>query len=116
MDNGKNEVSAAQKALDDTKNALPTAIANKQKADSALVSASDMKDAIRRPRRSSKMFLRSLGIRLNGLAQDYAANARGKTIRNATDALAMFDKYKGTHLAGLSTSVKGAIANAFKAL
>lgn len=116
LDNGRNEISSAQKALDDAKKALPTATANKQKADSAVVSASDMKDAITTTTTFFESVSKKFGERAARLSQELSAQARSAKIRSVPEAVALFDKYKGTAVNKLNAADKAAIANAFKSL
>ncbi|MFX4310923.1 hypothetical protein F8O53_03045 [Enterobacter sp. 63] len=114
--NGKNEITAAQKALDDAKKALPTATANKQKADSAVASVADMKDAITTTTAFFESVSKKFGERAARLAQELAAQARSAKIRSVPEAIALFDKYKGSAVNKLNAADKAAIANAFKSL
>jgi predicted nucleic acid-binding Zn-ribbon protein len=114
--NGQTEVTAAQKALDDAKKALPTATANKQNADSAVASAADMKDAITTTTAFFESVSKKFGERAARLAQELAAQARSAKIRSVPEAIALFDKYKGTAVNKLNAADKAAIANAFKSL
>lgn len=113
---GQNEISAAQKALDDAKKALPTASENKQKADSTVASAADMKDAITTTTAFFETVSKKFGERAARLAQELEAQARSAKIRSVPEAIALFDKYKGTAVNKLNAADKAAIANAFKSL
>ena len=114
--NGHSEITAAQKALDDAKKALPNATANKQKADSAVASAADMKDAITTTTAFFESISKKFGERAARLAQELAAQARSAKIRSVPEAVALFDKHKGTAVNKLNAADKAAIANAFKSL
>jgi predicted nucleic acid-binding Zn-ribbon protein len=116
LSNGQAQVTAAQKALDDAKKALPAATANKQKADSAVTSAADMKDAITTTTVFFESVSKKFGERSARLAQELAAQARSAKIRSVPEAVALFDKYKGTAVNKLNAADKAAIANAFKSL
>ena len=116
LTNALAEVTAAQKALDDAKRALPTATANKQKADSAVASAADMKDAITTTTAFFESVSKKFGERAARLAQELAAQARSAKIRSVPEAIALFDKYKGTAVNKLNAADKAAISNAFKSL
>src|SRR5690606_849047 len=50
------------------------------------------------------------------LAQELAAQARSAKIRSVPEAVALFDKYKGSAVNKLNAADKAAIANAFKSL
>lgn len=113
---GQNEITAAQKALDDAKKALPTASENKQKADSTVASAADMKDAITTTTAFFETVSKKFGERAARLAQELEAQARSAKIRSVPEAIALFDKYKGTAVNKLNAADKAAIANAFKSL
>ncbi|MEK0011631.1 colicin-like pore-forming protein [Escherichia albertii] len=114
--NAKVEVTAAQKALDDAKKALPVAVKNKQHADSAVASAADMKDAITTVTVFFESVSKRFGERSARLAQELAAQARSAKIRNVPEAIALFNKYKGTSVNKLNAADKVAIVNAFKSL
>ncbi|WP_314418351.1 colicin-like pore-forming protein [Pseudescherichia vulneris] len=116
LTNTLNEKAGAEKALNDAYNAVTAANAEKKAADLAVISAADMKDAITTATTFFENVSKKFGDKAAFLAQEFAADARGKTIRNATEALAMFEKHKGTALSRLSVSDKEAIANAFKSL
>jgi hypothetical protein len=113
---GNAEINAAQAALDNAKKALPVATANKQNADSAVVSAADMKDAITTTTAFFESVSKKFGDRAARLAQELAAQARSAKIRSVPEAIALFDKYKGTAVNKLNAADKAAIANAFKSL
>ncbi|MDI7066692.1 colicin-like pore-forming protein, partial [Klebsiella pneumoniae] len=93
--NGHSEITAAQKALDDAKKALPNARTNKQKADSAVASAADMKDAITTTTAFFESISKKFGERAARLAQELAAQAGSAKIRSVPEAVALFDKHKG---------------------
>lgn len=114
--NAQAEITAAQKALDDAKRALPIATENKQKADSAVASAADMKDAITTTTAFFESISKKFGERAARLAQELAAQTRSAKIRSVPEAIALFDKYKGTAVNKLNAADKAAIANAFKSL
>jgi len=113
---GNAEINAAQAALDNAKKELPVATANKQNADSAVVSAADMKDAITTTTAFFESVSKKFGDRAARLAQELAAQARSAKIRSVPEAIALFDKYKGTAVNKLNAADKAAIANAFKSL
>ena len=114
--NAQAEVTAAQKALDDANKALPAATANKKNADNAVASAADMKDAITTTTAFFESVSKKFGERAARLAQELAAQARSAKIRSVPEAIALFDKYKGTAVNKLNAADKAAIANAFKSL
>ncbi|EKM5762244.1 colicin-like pore-forming protein [Cronobacter turicensis] len=113
---GQAEISSAQKALDDAKKALPVANTNKQKADSAVAAAADMKDAINATTTFFEGVTKKFGERAARLAQELAAQARSAKIRNVAEAIALFEKHKGTALAHLDAADKAAIVKAFESL
>jgi predicted nucleic acid-binding Zn-ribbon protein len=116
LSNGQAEIIAAQKALEDAKKALPVAASNKQQADAAVVSAIDMKEAITTATAFFESTSKKFGERAARLAQELAAQAHSAKIRSVPEAIALFDKYKGTAVNKLNAADKAAIANAFKSL
>ncbi|MBK1520754.1 MULTISPECIES: colicin-like pore-forming protein [Enterobacter] len=114
--NGKSEITAAQQALADAQKALPIAVTNKQNADKDVASATDMKDAITTTTAFFESVSKKFGDRAARLAQEFAAQARSAKIRSVPEALALFDKYKGTAVNKLNAADKAAISNAFKSL
>lgn len=112
--NAQSEITAAQKSLDDAKKALPVAAVNKQNADSAVASVADMKDAITTATAFLESISKKFGERAARLAQELAAQARSAKVRSVPEAIALFDKHKGTALNRLNAADKAAIANAFK--
>ncbi|WP_436918409.1 colicin-like pore-forming protein, partial [Enterobacter hormaechei] len=59
---------------------------------------------------------KKFGERAARLAQELAAQARSAKIRSVPEAVALFDKHKGTAVNKLNAADKAAIANAFKSL
>lgn len=116
LESGQAEVSSAQKALDDAMAALPGATASKNDADNAVASAADMKDAITTATAFFESVSKKFGERAARLAQELAAQSRSAKIRSVPEAVALFDKYKGTAVNKLNAEDKAAIANAFKSL
>ncbi|EWG75995.1 MULTISPECIES: colicin-like pore-forming protein [unclassified Enterobacter] len=116
LTNGQAEIAAAQKALDDAQKALPVATSNKQNADAAVASAAEMKDAITTATAFFESVSKKFGERSARLAQELAAQARSAKIRSVPEAVALFDKYKGSAVNKLNAADKAAIANAFKSL
>ncbi|MGV2880104.1 alveicin A bacteriocin toxin [Pantoea vagans] len=56
------------------------------------------------------------GQQASELAQEFAEQAKGKTLRNVDEALAAFNNYKGSLGAKFSVADRNAIANALKSL
>lgn len=116
LSNAQNEKVAAQKALDAAKAGVTAATHDKQNADNAVADASDMQDAIGFVSGVFETISKKYSEKTAKLAQDLAAEAHGKTIKSVDQAIATFDKYKGSALGKLSASDKAAIVTAFESL
>ena len=116
LTNAQNEQVAAQHALDAANTGVTAATHDKQNADHAVADASDMQDAIGFVSGVFETISKKYSEKTSKLAQDLAAEAHGKTIKSVDQAIATFDKYKGTALSKLSASDKAAIVTAFESL
>lgn len=94
LENSYSEITNSQKALNNAKDAVKTATTNKKNADDAVISATEMKDAITATTNFFEKISKKFGGKAAGLAQQYADDAKGKKIRNVDLAMAMFKNIK----------------------
>lgn len=116
LENGPIEIAAAEKALENARKAAVMANSDKQKADQAVASASEMMDAITAMTTFFEGVSKKFGERAARMSQELADQARSAKIRSVPEAIAMFNKHKVSAFKKLTAADKTAIVNAFKSL